>query len=366
MSEHAYLPPSGAHAWVHCAVWPKMSQRFPEADSPESAEGTAAHWVCVEARAGREPAPGTRAPNGVAVTNEMLEGADVWMRATGPADAQDHTEQRVGHAPGVLNWGTPDLWRLSPGWLDVWDYKFGHEHVEVFENWQLTNYAELIRDELGINGVADQQLQVRLHVVQPRSYHRDGPVRTWTVGPLSNLRAAFNILNSAAARAVQPEPVAAVGTHCKHCPGRHACQALHRNALAAVDYAGHATPIELPPEALGHELRALDRAAALLDARRTGLQAQAMAVIKQGQRVPFYAVEPGQSRERWTRPPAEVLAVAEAMEVKGIGRTELVTPAQARELGLDPSLVAAFSERPPGAVRLVADDGSKARRAFSN
>ena len=362
---HAPLPPSGAPSWVYCAAWPSMSARYPQPDTPESAEGVAAHWVNVEVRAGRPPAIGTRAPNAVAVVDEMLETAEVWLGATGPADPQDHTEQRVGHAPGVLNWGTPDLWRLTPGWLDVWDYKHGHEFVEVFENWQLVNYTKLIRDELGINGAADQYLQVRLHVVQPRSYHRDGPVRTWVVGPMSNLRALFNTLDNAAARTQQPNPPASVGTHCKHCPGRHACLAAQRNALAAVDYAGDATPVELPPDALGHELRTLDRAAAILEARRTGLQAQALALVLAGTRVPFYAAERGGARERWTRPPAEVIAMASAMGVEGVGRTDVVTPAQARKLGLTAELVAAFSETPTGAVRLAPDDGSKARRAFT-
>lgn len=366
---HAYLPPSSAAAWVACAMWPTMNARFPDAGGEEAAEGTAAHWVNVECRAGREPAEGTRAPNGVAVTDEMLDGADVWMRATGPLQPNDHTEQRVGYAPGALNWGTPDLWRYVPAvaalphTLHVFDAKFGHGYVPAWENWQLINYAKLVTDELGFDGLAEQHTAVHLHIVQPRNYHRDGPIRTWSPGSLAHLRSYWNILEAAQTAALKPEPIATPGKHCEHCPGRHACGAVRDAALSAADYAGHTPPLELTPDELGAELRVLDRAAALLEARRTGLQEQALGLIRSGVSVRHYMVESGQSRERWTAAPEVVAATADQFGVN-VRKPALLTPAQARKAGFDPSLVAAFSERPPGAVRLVVDDGTAARRAF--
>jgi hypothetical protein len=359
---HAFLPPSGAPQWVHCAMWPTMTQRFPELGGDEADEGVAAHWVALEAWVGRTYPEGARAPNGVTVTGEMLDGADLWLRAIGGAQPHDRVEQTVGRAPGAMNWGTPDLWRLTPGLLTVVDYKFGHEFVDAFENQQLVNYAELILAELGVP-LTDTTLRVRLGIVQPRSYHRDGPVRWWDVGTVAALRPYVERQHTAQQRALAPEPVAVAGTHCKHCPGRHACLTLQRTALSAIDYAGHSPPVELPPDALGHELRAIERAAALLEARRTGLQEQALSLIKGGQRVPFYGVEPGQSRERW-KYPADVLAPMAASMGIDLRKPVLLTPNQARDAGLDPSIVAALSDRPPGAVKLVADDGSKARRAF--
>lgn len=359
---HAFLPPSGAAAWSACAMWPTMVQRFPDLGGDESDEGVAAHWVALESWVGRQPAEGTRAPNGRVVTGEMLDGADLWLRAIGGAQVLDHVEQTVGRAPGAMNWGTPDLWRLDAGLLTVVDYKFGHEFVDAFENLQLANCAELILGELGVP-LTDTVLRVRLGIVQPRSYHRDGPVRWWDVGTPAQLRPYVERLHSAAARALAPNPVASPGPQCKHCPGRHACLALQRTALAAADYAMHAPPVELPTEALGHELRALDRAAALLEARRTGLQEQALQTIKRGERVPFYMAEAGQSRERWNVPAEVIAPMAEALGVS-IRKPALLTPNQARDAGLDPAIVAQFSECRPGAVKLVADDGKAARRAF--
>lgn len=369
--QHAFLPPSGAPAWRWCAAWPHMNAKFPETgDKPEADEGDAAHWVNTQAIRNVWPMPGTRAPNEVAVTDEMLEGAEVWLGAI--ADARSDDEHVEHHVKGTrvhatLNEGTPDFWslRVTPSGtvLRVADYKFGHEHVEAFENYQLVNYASLILDTIGVNGQADQMIAVELQVVQPRSYHRDGPVRMWRLPTAADLRAYIGHLRNAADRATAPDPLASVGSHCKHCPGRHACQALQSCALSAVDRSASSVPVELPPHAVGVELRALTRAAALLNARLTGLQEQALALIRRGERVPFFGVEQGSGRERWARPIPEVLAVGEAMGFK-LGKPDAITPTQARKLGMDPAIVAAFAERPVGELKLVPDDGAKARKVF--
>ena len=71
---HSYLPPSGAHVWSKCAAWPRMNERFPqEYDSAAGAEGTAAHWLAWELLRGITPM-GLTAPNGIVVTDEMIEG----------------------------------------------------------------------------------------------------------------------------------------------------------------------------------------------------------------------------------------------------------------------------------------------------
>ena len=78
MSEHAFLAPSSAFRWVHCAAAPSMEAAYPELEpSPESLEGTAAHWVVQMLLQGTPVSLGTQAPNGVAVTEEMLEGAEL-------------------------------------------------------------------------------------------------------------------------------------------------------------------------------------------------------------------------------------------------------------------------------------------------
>lgn len=368
MSEgHAFLPPSSADVWRWCPMWPTMNARFPELEpTQESLEGSAAHWaLALKLTTGREVEVSQVAPNGVTITEEMTEAVEVFDAAVEPLRGQTwHVEETVQGSPvhASLNWGTPDLWTFQFPFLDVVDFKFGHEYVEIYENMQLVNYALLILELLGISGATDQQITVRLHVVQPRSYTPEGTHRTWTV-KASDLRAFRNILAGAADAALVPEPIAKPGPYCKHCPGRHACTMLQRVAQSAIVQSGHSLPVELPPEAVGLELRMLQSAAKMLAARITGLEEQATGLLKRGERVPGFAMESVASREVWGRPAAEVVALGTAMGVD-LYKPGTITPKQAVDKGMPAELVAAYVAPRSNALKLVPANDSKARRVF--
>lgn len=366
--QHAFLPPSSAGVWRHCAMWPTMNARFPEIEPEQAAlEGTAAHWGLAEAVARFPEAElhvGEVAPNGVLIDQEMLEAIECFEIAIDPVREQElHVEKKM-HGTRVhptLNWGTPDLWTFQFPVLDVFDFKYGHEFVEVYENWQLINYVLFILELLGVR---DEKITVRMHVVQPRSYTPEGVHRTWTV-EASDLRGHANILTHAAAAATKPEPIASPGPWCKHCPGRHACTMLQRVALSSIEQSGHRLPVELPPEAVGLELRMLQRAQTMLAARVTGLEEQATGLLRKGQPVPGYAMESVAGRQVWGRPIAEVVALGAAMGVT-LDKPGVLTPNQAIDKGLPAELVAAYVAPRSNALKLVSNNDSKARRVFGN
>lgn len=346
-----------------------MNQRYPQDDSEESTEGEAAHWVLVQPQV---PAIGTRAPNGVTVTDEMLKGRELWLSVAGITGWAEANEQRIAGKMihSSLNWGSPDRWVFGgaqPMQLTVLDYKFGHGQVEAFENWQLINYAALIIEHLAtISRVSDLDISVTLTIVQPRGYHRDGPVRTWKLPQAALLRAYWNQLRAAAERATSPEHVrGTVGEHCKHCPGRHACEALQRNTLTAIDQAGSSVPLEMSPEAVSIELRAVVRALKLMQARETGLREQARSMMMQGTRIAGLMLQESKGRERWKLPPEQIAPLALGFGV-AISKQEVMTPAQARAVGMPEAVVAALSEVPNGELRVVEDDGSTTRKLFGN
>lgn len=278
-----------------------------------------------------------------------------------------HVEEPV-RIPSVHgeNWGTPDAWYYdtSKGTLFIWDMKFGHGFVDCFENWQILDYAAGILDSLGIDGAADQHIRVKMTIVQPRSYHRDGPVRSWSV-MASDLRPYFNKLRAAAEAATSMAPVATVDPvrACKHCPGRHACEAFQRAAYTGFDVAMASAPLELSPHALGLELRMIQHYVKVLTARATGLEEQALATIRRGQIVPFFGVEQSAGREAWTRPVEEVIALGDMMGV-ALAKPGAITPKQAIKAGLPAEVVAQYSETPRGAIKLVPDNGTAARKIF--
>ena len=387
MIKHAFLPPSGAAAWVVCALWPTMNQRYPELEEGvEAAEGTAAHWVFGEQLYQRPVGVGNVAPNGVPVTLEMLEGADLYVEEVGRAYASlasvSHyqVEQRVA-IPAVHpnNWGTPDTWifghnpTTGRARLIVIDYKFGHGFVEVFENWQLFDYALGILEQLGIDGAGAEHVDLEFVVVQPRSYHRDGPIRRWvaqapnmaaTTWNSHSLRAMANRLKLAAEAAHMPNPAAHPDPEaCKHCPGRHACEALQRASFAAMDVAGMSMPVEMSVDAMGLELRMLERSLKLMQARASGLAEQLEHAIVGGARSPHYAMMPGESQLVWVKPAAEVLALGQMCNVDLAKPREPITPTQAKKL-VDPDLVALYADRTRPSLKLAPIDTVGARKVF--
>lgn len=360
MNTHAFLPPSGAPYWRYCSLWPTMNARFPKESGAESLEGDAAHWCNVQPE---PPALGMRAPNDVGITADMLKGRELWhsvcnRKANYDAD-EAHVSGKSIHA--TSNDGTPDRVEIDAGCLTVLDYKFGFGQVDAFENWQLINYAALILESLGLN---DLQWSIRFVIVQPRGYHRDGPVRTWELPQAALLRGYWNQLRAAAAEATTPERVrGTVGPQCKHCSGRHACDALLRNTLVSEDLAGSSVPLDLSPAAVGDEWRRLRRARKLMEARETGLAEQAKAMMMQGQRVPHVALEESSGHARWKLQPDQVIAIGRTLGLD-LSTQEVLTPAQARQLGMPADIVASLAYVPRGELRIVEDDGAALRKLF--
>lgn len=379
MSGHSILPPSGAKAWAKCPMWVTMNQLYPKAPTPESMEGDAAHWVAWEIVAGRPVTEGQLAPNGVTVTDEMIDGGELMadtLRARMPLDKFDkwHVEEPVKISRiNAQCWGTPDVWGFSrfyteaPIVVEVVDYKFGHRYVDAFENEQGGSYGAgvifTIADLLKVGpGMLDQGLIFNFTVVQPRCYVGGSPVRTWSIRG-TDLRPLFNSLQMAAEKALGKNPEAVTNSECRDCAGRHACVALQQAAYGDAETAYKSVPVELEPTAASLELRMLERALERLQARVDGLRETVTAYARQGHPVLFHRVEQGFGRQTWTVPPEQVISLGQLMGVD-LSKPAIKTPKQAITAGIDEAVIKAYSNTPMGAIKLVPTNPADARRVF--
>lgn len=368
---HAFLPPSGASSWSKCALWPTMNQQFPQTESAEAIEGSAAHWVGWELLAQKPMARGAKAPNGTIVTDEMIEGGElladtVRARAAG---LPLYIEQWLPvHSISPHCAGTPDLWAISQDLLrlEIFDYKFGHRFVDEFWNEQGLSYLAGILDyicaQFKIGPAFLEQMQVNFTVVQPRCYYRGESVRTHTY-KVGETRERLNHLANMAEAALMNEPTATTNDHCNDCPGRHACSALQRAAYDAAEFSDRRTPLEIEPAAAALELKILQRAMKRLEARVEGLQEYVSTAIRAGKTVPYFRVEPGYGRVVWTIPDGQIVAIGK-MFGHDLSKAGTVTPAQAEKMGVDPNIVKAYSFRPSSANKLVETNSTDAARVF--
>lgn len=385
---HSIIAPSAAHIWGKpggCTGYVLMAQAYPETEESEEAkEGTASHEVGANmtksAARGfvdyphKEETVGSVASNGVVISEAMYDGAELFaedvgevMRATGVFGGDKLGIERRVAAPRVheLSFGTPDAFLLDERnrTLYVWDYKFGFEIVEAFENWQAINYVAGIFDELGIDGLADQWFEVVIRIVQPRGPHRDGPVREWRV-KATDLRAHFNSLNQNAEESLSDRATCRSGSHCKHCPARHACDAALTGGVRLYEAASAPVPVELSPEALGVQFAIIQRARKQLEYLESGYEEQIKGLMRSGASVPGFMVEESVGRERWAKPIEEVVALGDMLG-HDLRKRDAITPNQARKLGIDDAVIMAYSEKPRTGTKVVADNGNKAKQVFS-
>jgi len=394
---HALLAPSSASTWVKCpgSVILRATGGI-ETGSPEAEDGQAAHHLCeitaqaisdngadMElAYAGADSCVGTSAPNGVIITQEMAEAAKLYVDVLNEYHAfhanalnlEEHLDVPDIHQE--CN-GTPDAnwaYNETDGTLHlvVADFKFGHGIVEAFENWQMMCYASGLLTKYGIDGYKDQHTKVTMIIVQPRSFHAEGPVRKWEV-TASDLRGYFNQLRSAADEALGNDPTVKSGLQCRYCLGRHACESARQAAVKAVEILNVATPTPLTNEALAVELPALDNAMKQLQYRRDALLEEAENRIGQGQNIPGLARQPIKGQRKWDGELKSVLALGKMVGADLQKDPEPVTPAEAerrlKKRGLSAkdaaAMVAPMTTRPSSGFKVVIDDGSKARKTFT-
>ena len=232
--------------------------------------------------------------------------------------------------------------------------------MRAFENVQLALYASGVLTQLGLSL---SEVSLSFIIVQPRSYKRNGPVDRWHArGPA--ILPMIEKCADAAPRVLGSNPKMVVNEGCRDCPGRHACPALQKATMTELDVARSLLPTVMSPEAVGIELRYLKRAELLIKARIDGLEAQGMAELKAGQRVPHFTLGEKETRRRWTKPANEVLALGQLLGIDLAKPTEPITPSQAEKKGIDGSVILQYSEFPKGAIALIEDDGSAARQIF--
>lgn len=211
MSDHSVYAPSSASIWLNCPASATVSQLYKEDDTDASNLGTIAHGVLEDyALFGTEPQhPDMEIVEGVELAMAFVN--DTLLRYPG---VTLYTEKKL-EIPNTDVWGTTDLVAVAPSVLHIADYKHGWVPVNVEKNDQMLTYLTAAIAEFG------KRDKYIISVIQPRYYHRDGPVRDYLVTQDDLL--GFNVrLEWALANPGEFRP----GRHCKYCKARGACKAL--------------------------------------------------------------------------------------------------------------------------------------------
>jgi len=377
MSEHSPIPPSSAKMWSVCTAWPQMALKFPQQDTQDTLEGEAVHEVAhldILKRyhggvTGDMLLEGSTSTNGTIITAEMIQAADVYsdnvLKEYNKRLVNAGVVMRVEHRVTcpqihpVHSWGTLDCFLFDPHnrLLIIWDFKYGHLFVDEYQNLQCINYLSGLDSEYDLDGI-----DIEIRIVQPRTYHKGGPVRIWKTN-INELTPHINRLKEAVDISLNGKGKLVTGNHCRRCQARHGCEAYLRYGIDLYTCVMDPVPQELSPAALGLQLLIVEEAMEALKGLQTGYQAQVEALIKSGKSVPWWGMESSSGRENWSAP-VDTVAMVGDMFGLNLRKTALITPGQARKLGIPDEIIKQYSERKSG-LSLVRDDKCAAARVFS-
>lgn len=240
IAKHSPLGGSGAERWLNCPGSNVILQilNLPESDETEFArDGLDAHDAAAYClRKGLDafeiigPFDMGERPK-FAVTKEMATTIQVYLdyvrairKEAGASLLNSCVEERITANFHPLYKGTIDAWEYaSPepgtGILDIIDFKYGEGiAVDAKKNAQLLYYAVGLLEKL-------MPTVIRMHIVQPRAYHPDGPLRDDEIS-VEELRQWRDEILIPGMKRAEIDHTLKPGEHCRFCPAKLACPLL--------------------------------------------------------------------------------------------------------------------------------------------
>lgn len=341
---------------IQCIGSRAMPRSLPkDHDKQATDEGNAAHWLAEQIIDGSvDPRAGLTAPNGHIVTDDMIEHVRTYISNLDFGEVERDTT----HAG--TNWqinGRADHIQFRDNELTVDDFKYGWGIVSPVENWTLISHAI---GWIKSTRIIPAKITMRIH--QPRPYHQDGPVRSWTIDYNKLLDFSRRIDNRLEN---PPELELVTGPLCRKCHALPTCNAAREASVNAIDVATTGFTDEIANDVLSHQYEMMERAKAMIEARFDAVKELMTHRVKTGEVIEGYALESRYAQRRWkTGSNPDFLKVVTG---KDLSKDGLVTPAEAERRGVDPATVKAFTERPMIGSKLTKIDvNAKAAKYFGS
>lgn len=266
---HSRLGASGAERWMWCPGSVTLLQLLglDESDEPDyRREGVAMHeaaaFCLTEGQDAWEIVGETF--NNTVMTPALANPIQIYLNfCRGLKATERYIEYGISSPVHPLFYGTTDYGAVYQPTLagdrqviNVVDLKGGEGiMVEIMGNVQLMYYAYGLIDGIERAGGFEfaSDAEVILTIVQPRGFHGDGPVRSWST-TVSEIKAwVFGVLVPAML-ATEYDDTLDAGEHCRFCPAKLVCPLMTAIAGAAAK----ANPKHIPnlsDEQLGESYR---------------------------------------------------------------------------------------------------------------
>lgn len=377
---------SSAHRWSGdaCPGSVIMCVDEPDEDTEESREGDAAHWVAevmvksfleridYSGVAAGERLLGVANPtNGVIVDQDMIDSAIGYHNAIAnvvKVKSQAVVEHRV--AAKSLHeqaFGTSDFmyYDSETNTLYIFDFKYGHKALPIFRNKQLIGYAQAACETWGLT---DLKPRLSLNLFMPRCYDGQGPLRTWNTS-YDDIQYDVGMLRMACQQYEEGSTKVNSGPWCYKCPAGYKCPAIREAASFSVDFSYSPVAQEPSNGHMAYELDVAYKAFDRLKQRIDMLETRAAHKIAHGELVQGYRMKTTYGRDAWSVPAKTVIDIGNLYGADLSKPNVALTPNQAaaelKKKGVDAAVIKPYYSKSQTGVKLVQDDGTRAKLIFS-
>lgn len=233
MTQHARLSASSAERFMKCPGSVKLSEMLPVSEDDEfSSEGTAAHALAELCLRSGDDAYLHQGETILEheVTPNMVEAVQVYLDYVRAGDTDFkydmHIEYKIDDtALGSDFGGTADVVIIDykKNNVEIVDYKHGIGiPVDVAGNTQLLYYAYGVLRKLKLDNPS-HYWDVSMTIVQPRTYHRDGPIRWEERSVEGVIKWGEQELLPAMKKVDSDDVPYEMGEHCRFCDGKLVC-----------------------------------------------------------------------------------------------------------------------------------------------
>ena len=328
-----------------------------ESDQTVRNEGDAGHWLIQQVHSGKhtlEELVDRQAPNGVFITGSMIEHVEEYLKMIGSGG---NVEVDTSFGNGTMGaWqvnGRADHIKFENRILYVDDFKYGWSIVEPENDWTLIAHA------IGISFILPQISdllrdvdRICLRIFQPRPYHPKGALREWKISP----NELIGYRNQITATLSRPDNMLHTGPQCRNCPKQLDCPAFKKAQMNAIDVSETAYVDSLNNDALSFMLINLERAGKVIKQAYEAYEELALHRLRGGTIIPGFTAQADYTNTIWkSHVTPEFVRM---MSGKDVSKKELITPNQAKKLGVPEAIITSLTERRQKGYKLVKQDAS--------
>ncbi len=321
---HSKRGASSYYRWKACPGSIRQTAGLESPESEYAKEGTRHHEIAANILLMKANGPSHQTdPDSMAAVMTYvdyilnLQKTATWVKIEHRFDLTLYFEDLYGTADAVLYFEKEKK-------LVVVDYKHGQGiPVEAENNSQLLYYA--------LGAIHDLKVKVDtvdIVVVQPRCYHVDGPIRSWTTDIISIMDFVADLITDAK-KTEEPNAPLVPGDHCRFCAAQAVnCPAVKEKSLALAKQVFSPT-LTYDPKKLAETLNMLPAMESFIKSVREFAYREAQS----GRVPPGFKLVPKRAHRKWREEyKSDYLARELALKQPDVVDVSLKSPAQIEKL----------------------------------